>query len=217
MFSPSDKRIHIQSHAFLFICNKVNECIQWMYPSQKTGYLYNVIICITTHNKNNSRCFIFRSSLWQRDIKTHYLLSAILVIASLLRDMVLSSILPPQQLHHIQQSYIHLLCYNNYNITNNHSPEPREYCQGTIKSWSQMPTYAGMELYWSKWNMEMYVLIVLQLTVHKQNKINMNRHLKMNYIHDYIHSKSCSWTLCSHNPDLHSLFSTAVLHWTKSD
>jgi hypothetical protein len=190
-----------------------------MHPCQKTRHLYNIIIRITTHNKNNSRCFIFRSSFWQRDIKTHYLLPTILIITSLLRDMVLSTILPPQQLHHIQQSYIHLLCYNNYNITNNHSPEPREYCQGTIKSWSQVPTYAGIELKWYKWNMEMYVLTEVQLKVHKQNKINMNRKLKMNYIQSYIHSKSCRWTLCSHNPDLHNLCSPlqSVLQWTKSD
>lgn len=97
-FPFQTKRIQIQL-AVLFICKKVNECI----PINRC--LYNVTIWMTTHNQDNSRRFIFRSSFWQRDIKTCYLLPIIIIIASLLRDMELSSICP-------RNNYFNII-YNN--------------------------------------------------------------------------------------------------------
>lgn len=117
--------------------------------------------------------------------------------------------LPPEQLrqHRIQQSYIHLLCYN-YNINNNHSPEPREYCQGTIitrdlrHQHMQAWNCSGTNEIW-KW---IFLWYFNQRFIHKI-KLTWVEIKKWTTYNIYIHSKYCSLTLCSPNPDLHSLSS----------
>jgi len=107
--------------------------------------------------------------------------------------------------HRIQQSYIHLLCYN-YNINNNHSPEPREYCQGTIITCDlrhqhmQAWNCSGTNEIW-KW---IFLWYFNQRFIHKIKLTCVEIKKWTTYI-IHIYSKYCSLTLCSPNPDLHSL------------
>jgi len=116
--------------------------------------------------------------------------------------------LSPEQLiqHYIQQSYLHFLCYN-YNTTNNHSPEPTEYCQGTIMSCdlsrhehTRAWNWSGTNEIW-KWTGLWYFN---QGFIHKIKWVEIKKWTTHTI---YIYSKSCSLTLCSPNPDLHSLSS----------
>jgi len=92
---------------------------------------------------------------------------------------------------------------------NNHSPEPTEYCQGTIMSCDRS-RHQHMQAWNSSDTNEIWKWIFLwyfnQGFIHKIKLIWVEIKKWTTY-NIYIHSKSCSLTLCSPNTDLHSLSS----------
>ena len=123
------------------------------------------------------------------------------------RHGTIKHFLPEQLLqHHIQQSYIHLLCYN-YNITTIHQNQQNT---AGVQSYHVVSDTNicrhGTVIVQMKYGNGLFLWYFNERFIHKIKLIWVEIKNRTTY-NIYIHSKSCSLTLCSPNPDLHSLSS----------